>query len=208
MRIGVIGAGHIGATLAKQFVRVGHEVAVSNSRGPETLRTVVENIGAGAQALTAGDAAGFGEVVVVSIPFGRYRELPADGFAGRIVIDTNNYYPGRDGNFPELDEGRTTSSDLLQGHLAGARVVKAFNAIHWRSLRDGSRPRGDPRRIGIPISGDDPHAKATVAGLIDQIGFEAVDAGPLGEGGRRHQPGTQAFGADLEPGELRARLAG
>jgi predicted dinucleotide-binding enzyme len=208
MRIGIIGAGHIGATVARQLLGAGHEVAVSNSRGPETLEHMVEKLGDGARAMTAEDAARFGEVVIVSIPFGRYGELPSDRMAGKVVIDTNNYYPGRDGNFPELDQDRTTSSELLQAHLTGARVVKAFNALHWRRLRDESRPAGDPRRIGIPISGDDPEAKATVAGLIDQIGFEAVDAGTLGEGGRRHQPGSPAFGADLDAEELRARLAG
>lgn len=119
MRIGIIGAGHIGGTLAKHFARVGHEVAVSNSRGPETLEDLVADLGDRARAMTAGDAARFGDVVVVSVPFGRYRELPTDEVAGKVVIDTNNYYPGRDGQFEELDSDRTTSSELLQAHLSG-----------------------------------------------------------------------------------------
>ena len=127
--------------------------------------------------MTAEDAARFGDVVVVSVPFGRYLELPTDGVAAKVVIDTNNYYPGRDGHFEELDSDRTTSSELLQAHLSGARVVKAFNAIHWESLRELGRPSGDPQRIGIPISGDDEKAKRIAADLIDQIGFDAVDAG-------------------------------
>jgi 8-hydroxy-5-deazaflavin:NADPH oxidoreductase len=206
VKIGMIGAGHIGGTLAGLFVRAGHEVAVSNSRGPATLQDLVAGLGERAQAMTAEDAARFGDVVVVSVPFGRYRELPTGGVAGKAVIDTNNYYPRRDGQFEELDSDRTTSSAQLQAHLSGARVVKAFNAIHWNSLRDRGRPSGDPQRIGIPISGDDEEAKRTVAELIDQIGFEAVDAGALAEGGRKHQPGSQLYGEELSAGELRARL--
>ncbi|MGH2747803.1 MAG: NADPH-dependent F420 reductase [Actinomycetota bacterium] len=207
MRIGIIGAGHIGGTLAKHFVDAGHEVAISNSRGPEKLVHVVAGLGGEAQALTAGDAAEFGEIVVVSVPFGRYRELPTDGVAGKVVIDTNNYYPGRDGHFDDLDGDRITSSELLQAHLSDARVVKAFNAINWQRLRDLDRPSGDPGRIGIPISGDDQEAKRIVADLIDQIGFDAVDAGTLAEGGRRHQPESPVYGADLSTAELRAQLA-
>jgi predicted dinucleotide-binding enzyme len=206
MRIGIIGVGNIGGTLARHFVRAGHEVAVGNSRGPDTLKDMVAELGERARAMTAEDAAAFGDVVVVSVPFGRYRELPTDGFAGKVVIDTNNYYPGRDGRFEELDADRTTSSELLQTHLSGSRVVKAFNAIYWNSLRDLGRPSGDPLRIGIPISGDDQEAKRTVADLMDQIGFDAVDAGTLAEGGRNHQPGGIVYTTGLSTGELRARL--
>jgi predicted dinucleotide-binding enzyme len=206
MRIGIIGAGHIGGTLARLFVAAGHEVAVSNSRGPETLAGLVEELGGGAQAMTAAEAARFGDVVVVSVPFGRYRELSGDALAGKVVADTNNYYPQRDGHYEELDRDRTTSSELLQAHLPGARVVKAFNAIVWTRLRDDGRPAGDPERVGIPISGDDEQAKRTVAELIDEIGFDAVDAGTLAEGGRKHQPGSPAYTQGLATGELRARL--
>ena len=206
MRIGLIGVGNIGGTLARHFVRVGHEVVLSNSRGPESLS------GAHRRARRAGagvDGSGhcsLGDLVVVSVPFGRYRELPSDGLAGKVVIDTNNYYPQRDGHFEQLDSDDTTSSELLQQHLPDARVVKAFNAIQWQHLRDYGRPAGDPARIGIPVSGDDEDAKRTVAELIDQIGFDAVDAGPLGEGGRKHQPGSPVYVADLRTDELRARL--
>lgn len=207
MRIGIIGAGNIGGTLALHFVHAGHEVAVANSRGPTTLTNLVAELGSGARALTAGEAAAFGGVVVVSVPFGRYRELPTQGIDAKVVIDTNNYYPGRDGRFDDLDGDLTTSSELLQAHVPGARVVKAFNAIRWKSLRDLGRPPGDPDRIGIPISGDDVAAKRAVAELIDEIGFDAVDAGTLAEGGRKHQPGSPPFGADLPTGELRARMS-
>jgi predicted dinucleotide-binding enzyme len=208
MQIGIVGTGHIGGTLAKLFVDAGHEVAVANSRGPETLGGLVEQLGAGARAVSAGEAMRFGEVVVVSVPFGRHRELPADGVAGKVVVDTNNYYPQRDGRFEELDSDKTTSSELLQEHLPDARVVKAFNAIVWTRLRDNGRPAGDAERIGIPISGDDDEAKQTVAKLMDEIGFDAVDAGTLAEGGRKHQPGTSAYTEGLPTAELRSRLAG
>ena len=207
MRIGIIGAGHIGGTLARRFVDAGHEVAVGNSRGPETLASLVAELGRGAQAMTAAEAARFGEVVVVSVPFGRYREMPSEGVAGKVVIDTNNYYPQRDGHFEELDNDNTTSGELLKAHLPGSRVVKAFNAILWSRLRDDGRPAGDRERVGIPISGDDAQAKRTVAELIDQIGFDAVDAGTLAEGGRKHQPGTPAYTNGLHTAELRTRLS-
>ncbi len=207
MRIGIIGAGHIGGTLAGHFVRAGHEVAVSNSRGPATLAALVDELGERAEAMTAADAAAFGDVVVVSVPFGRYRELPTAGVAGKIVIDTNNYYPQRDGHLDELDGDRTTSSELLQARLQGARVVKAFNAIQSAHLRDLGRPSGDAGGIGIPISGDDGEAKRIVAELIDEMGFDAVDAGTLAQGGRKHQPGSPVYAADLPTDELRARLA-
>ncbi len=207
MKIGIIGVGHIGGTLARLFVGVDHQLAIANSSGPDTLEELVAELGERAQATTAAEAARFGDLVVVSVPFGRYRELVPDGFGGKVVIDTNNYYPQRDGHFEELDSDRTTSSELLQLHLRDAHVVKAFNAIYWEHLRDFGRPAGDPARIGIPISGDDEHAKRTVAQLIDQIGFDAVDAGRLAEGGRKHQPGSPVYAADLPTGELRASLA-
>lgn len=204
MKVGVIGAGHIGATLAARLVAAGHEVAISNSRGPETLRDAVD----GARPMTVEDAARFGEAIVVSIPFGRYRDVPADAVDGKLVIDTNNYYPARDGHFPELDDGSTTSSELLQAHLPDARFVKAFNAISWTNLRDAGRPAGDPARLGIPLSGDDEGAKRTVAELIDGIGFDPVDAGTLAQGGRKHQVGAPAYGKGLPTAELRSLLGG
>jgi 8-hydroxy-5-deazaflavin:NADPH oxidoreductase len=207
MRIGIIGAGHIGGTLTRLFVGAGHEVAVSNSRGPQTLAGLVEELGGRVQARTAADATWFGDLVVVSVPFGRYRELPTEAVSGKVVIDTNNYYPRRDAHFEELDSDRTTSSELLQQHLSGARVVKAFNAILWSCLRDDGHPAGNGDRLGVPISGDDEQAKRTVAELIDEIGFDPVDAGTLAEGGRKHQPGSTAYTDGLQTTELRARLA-
>ena len=205
--IGIVGAGHIGGTLAERFIAVGHEVTIANSRGPDTLQELVGRLGPRARAATAEEAMRDGDVVVVSIPFGRYGELPTAGVADKVVIDTCNYYPQRDGRFEELERDRTTSSELIARHLDGARVVKAFNAIYWQHLRDDGRPPGAPDRIGIPISGDDPEAKRIVVALIDQIGFDAIDAGPLAEGGRKHQPGTPVYTADLSSEELRRALA-
>lgn len=207
VRIGIIGSGHIGGTLAQLLVTAGHEVVVSNSRGPETLQALVVQLGPNARAATPTEAAEWGEVVVVSVPLGRYREIPQAGPAGKVVIDTNNYYPGRDGQMEELDSGRTTGSELLQQHLSDARVVKAFNGITWEHLRDLGRPKEDPRRVAIPISGDDSEAKRVVADLIDQIGFDAVDAGGLGVGGRKHQVGTKVYGKLLSAAEMRSQLS-
>jgi len=206
MRIGIIGSGRIGGTLARLFVRAGHEVRVSNSRGPETLAELAAELGARGGALTSAEAAEYGELIVISVPLGRYRELPSEGMAGKVVIDTNNYYPGRDGQVAELDSDQTTSSELLQAHLPDTRVVKAFNGINWERLRDRGLPAGSPERLGIPISGDDDGAKAIVVRLIDEIGFDAVDAGSLAEGGRKHQPGTVVYGADLVTADLRSAL--
>jgi hypothetical protein len=207
VKIGIIGSGHIGATLAQQLVAAGHEVAVSDSRGPDTLRELDSDLGDHGHAMTADEAGRFGDVVVISVPFKSYADLPAHDLMDKVVIDTTNYYPDRDGPFPELETGRTTSSELLSRWLPGARLVKAFNAIRWTSLRDKARPAGNGPRVGIPISGDDPQAKQTVTRLIDEIGFYAVDAGPLAAGGRKHQPGSVVYTADLDSASLRTRVA-
>jgi predicted dinucleotide-binding enzyme len=207
MKIGIIGAGRIGATLARHFATAGHDVAVSNSRGPDTLRELEAELGERGRALTVEEAARFGELIVVAIPFKDYRDVPPDAVAGKVVIDAMNYYPQRDGNIEELDSGATTSSELVAEHLRGASVVKAFNTIRWDSLRDKGRPRAEESHIGIPISGDDEAAKQEVDDLIAEIGFDGVDAGPLGEGGRKQQPGAPVYGAELPSKELAEAIA-
>ena len=192
MRIGIIGAGKIGGTLARLWTEQGHEVAVSNSRGPETLAELVSTLGPLARATTPAEAAAFGEVVVVSVPLGHYQQVPTTGVAGKPVIDTNNYYPQRDGQISPLDDASTTSSELLQKHLPDALVVKAFNQIRWTNLGSDGVPAGTQGRTGIPIAGDDAGAKKVVADLIEQIGFDAVDTGALSTG-RLFQPNTSLY---------------
>jgi predicted dinucleotide-binding enzyme len=206
VRIGIIGSGSVGATAARLFVDAGHEVAISNSRGAATLVDAADGLGSRAHAAGVAGAAAFGDLVLVAIPFGRYRELPATALAGATVIDANNYFPARDGHFPELDADDTTSSELLAAHLPGARVVKAFNSLNWRTLRDGGKrgPRDD--RLALFMAGDDPDAKGRVATLIDEIGFAAVDTGGLADGGRRQQPGSPLIARELTAREAEEAL--
>ncbi|GAB3155051.1 NAD(P)-binding domain-containing protein [Micromonospora sonneratiae] len=206
MRIGIIGAGHVGGTLAQLLAKHGHEVMVANSRGPQTLHGLVDRISGEVSAGTAAEAAEFGDVVVTSVPFGRYPELPTGGLADKTVVDTTNYYPERDGHYPDLDQGSTTSSELVQAHLAGAHLVKAFNTMYWEHLRDYGRQSSAQFRYALPVSGDDDQAKRTVQDLVEQLGFEPVDTGTLADGGRRQQPGSPIYGADLSGDELRSRI--
>lgn len=202
MKIGIIGSGNIGATAARLFARAGHEVAVSNSRGGAGLETLIAELGDRARATGIEEAARFGEVVLVAIPFGRYETLPPEAFAGKVVIDAGNYYPQRDGNFAQLDGGETTSSELVASHLKGARLVKGFNTIWFEHLKqqgDTSLPL-EERRV-IFIAGDDEEAKQAVVRLVEEIGFAAVDTGSLGEGGRRQQVGTPVYNKELNARE-------
>jgi 8-hydroxy-5-deazaflavin:NADPH oxidoreductase len=193
--VGFIGSGHIGGTVARLATAAGYDVVMSNSRGPETLRDLVDELGPHARAATAAEAGAAGDLVVVSIPLRAYLAVPVEPLAGKVVIDTNNYYAQRDGHIPELDDGSTTSSELLQRHLPTASVVKVFNNIFFKHLASLARPAGAPDRTALPIAGDDPDAKAAVAAFLDAIGYDSVDAGPLGAGGRRFQPDTPAYGA-------------
>ncbi|MEV2240257.1 NADPH-dependent F420 reductase [Micromonospora sp. NPDC049891] len=191
--VGLIGSGHIGGTLARLAVNAGYDVVLSNSRGPETLTGLVEELGPQASAGTVDAAARAGDLVVVTIPLKSYRAVPAEPLAGKVVIDTNNYYPQRDGQFPELDEGSVTSSQLLQRHLPQSRVVKAFNNIFFKHLLTLARPGDAADRSALPIAGDDAEAKATVTAFLDRIGYDAVDAGTLADSWR-FQPDTPAYG--------------
>ncbi|GAB3817180.1 NADPH-dependent F420 reductase [Micromonospora zhanjiangensis] len=207
LRIGIIGAGHIGGTLAREFAAAGHQVAIAGSGGhPRTLERLAGTLGERVRPVDVAEAARFGPVALLAIPFGRYAELPTAEFTGRIVIDATNYLPERDGHRTDLDTGRTTSSELVQAHLPGARLVKAFNTMRWDHLRDFGHEAGAVERYGIPLAGDDDHAKWTVADLIEQLGYHPVDAGDLAGGGRRLQSGGPVFLADLTAGELQAAL--
>jgi predicted dinucleotide-binding enzyme len=194
MRIAIIGSGKIGSTAARLFVDAGHEVAVANSRGPDSLSELAAELGERAHAAAVEDAASFGELVLVAIPFGRYRELPAAQLAGRTVMDATNYYPQRDGHFAEIDDDSTTSTELLAAHLPGAHVVKAFNTLNWKVLLEQGDAAAGDQRIALFIAGDDQDGKDRVAALIEQIGFAPVDTGSLAAGGRRQQAGGPLFG--------------
>jgi predicted dinucleotide-binding enzyme len=209
MKIGIIGGGHIGGTLTKMLAAAGHEVAVANSRGPETLGDLVAEAGSGAHAATIEEAVEFGEVIVVALPVKAYTDLPSEGFEGKIVVDAGNYYPQRDGQIAALDDDETTSTELLAARLRGSRAVKAFNTLNYRKLGSDARPDA-PReqRLALFLAGDDDQAKATLAGLIDELGFAPVDAGSLAEGGRRQQPGGPLYNVELRAKEADAALSG
>jgi predicted dinucleotide-binding enzyme len=204
MRIGIIGAGNIGATLARLFVQVGHEVAISNSRGPASLAGLVGALGPNAQAMTVQDAAAFGDLVVEAIPFGRYRDLPVAQLAGKILVTASNYYEQRDG---AIDFGGKSQSEFLAEYLTGVRVVKAFNTIWYQHLQqqgDTARPY-EQRRV-IFLAGDDAEAKQVVADLIAQLGFGPLDIGSLHDSAKQ-EPGQPIYNNDLTVAEAREMLA-
>ncbi len=206
MKIGIIGAGNIGGNAAKLFAEAGHEIAIANSRGPETLTDLVAEIGNNAKAVTAEDAAKFGEIVFVSIPLGKISELPTDGFDGKIVIDSNNYYPERDGQIAKLNSNEKASSELLAEHLTGAKIVKGFNTIWFEHLKtQGNTSLPIEERRAIFIAGDDAEAKKIVTKLIEQIGFAAVDTGDLRDS-ITQQPDTAIYNRNLTYSEATAIL--
>jgi predicted dinucleotide-binding enzyme len=199
--IGFIGSGNIGSTVAGLATRAGYDVVLSNSRGPETLTDLVRELGEHATAATAQEAATAGDLVVVTIPLKSYRDVPVEPLRGKVVIDTINYYPQRDGHVAELDDESTTTSELVQAHLTGARVVKAFNNIYFDFIRRLSRPKDDAERSVLPIAGDDDEAKATVTRFLDDVGFDAYDVGPLAEGWRFQRDTAAYAGLYVAEGE-------
>ena len=204
--IGFIGSGHIGSQVARLAVAYGYKVVMSNSRGPQTLADLVQELGPHARAATPEEAAKAGDLVVVTVPLKNYRDVPVEPLARKIVLDTNNYYPERDGHFPELDSESTTTSDLLQTHLPKSNVVKAFNHIYASQLTTDGRPAGTPNRRALVIAGNDADAKRTVTALLDEFGFDTVDAGPLSESWRI-QRDTPGYGPRRNAEELKKDLA-
>ncbi|HXT43506.1 MAG TPA: NADPH-dependent F420 reductase [Pseudonocardiaceae bacterium] len=206
MKIGIIGAGNIGGTLTRRLAALGHEVFVANSRGPETLRELAAETGATAVSVT--EAARDKDVVVVTIPEKNVSDLPDDLFAGAgdvVVVDTGNYYPQqRDGRIDAIEDGMVESRWVQQ--QLGRPVIKAFNNIYADHLRDNGRPAGTPGRIALPVAGDNDVAKAVVMQLIDELGFDAVDAGSLDQSWRQ-QPGTLVYTTDLDADGVRRALA-
>lgn len=205
MRIGIIGAGYIGRAVAQLVLAAGHEAMLSNSRGPQTLTSVAASI-RGSQIGTVEEAAAFGEVVLVAVPFTHYRDLSADLLAGKIVLDANNYYPDRDGHIAELDRFETTTSQLLAAHLSKSRVVKVFNAILAQDLLDDGRPANATDRRALPIASQDAQAKLLVTGLLDDIGFDTVDGGALADSWR-FERAKPAYCIALNKAELKVALA-
>ncbi|GAA3893067.1 NAD(P)-binding domain-containing protein [Leifsonia kafniensis] len=204
--LGIVGAGHIGSQLARLGVASGYDVVISNSRGPETLGDLVAELGPKARAATAADAAAARDLVIVTIPLRRIQELPAAAFAGKVVIDTNNYYPQRDGAIAELDDESSTTAELLQNHLPHSHVVKAFNHIYASDLLTDGSPAGTPNRRALVVAGDDAAARHAASALLNQFGFDTLDLGPLAEGWRI-QRDTPGYGVRLTLDELRTAVA-
>ncbi|WP_343907716.1 NADPH-dependent F420 reductase [Nocardioides aquiterrae] len=199
--IGLIGSGNIGSTVARLAVDAGYDVVLSNSRGPESLADLVADLGDHARAATAEEAAAAGDLVVVTVPLKSVPDVPVEPLRGKVVIDTCNYYPQRDGHVAELDDESTTTSEIVQAHLAGSKVVKAFNNIYFEFLRRLARPQGDPERSVLAIAGDDEDAKQAVAEFLDEIGYDAYNVGPLAEGWR-FQRDTAAYAGLYVDGEV------
>jgi len=204
--IGLIGAGHIGSQLARVAIAQGYDVVISNSRGPETLADLVAELGAKARAATAVEAAEAADIAVVTVPLKNYTQVPVEPLAGKIVIDTNNYYFERDGHIAALDEGTTTVSGMLQEHLPTSKVVKGFNNIMAADITTDGTPVGTPNRRALPVSSDFPEAAEFLIGFMDEAGFDAVDGSPLSESWRfeRDRP---AYVSRQNAAELEANLA-
>ena len=190
--IGFIGTGMIGSALARLAVATGMNVVLSNSRGPETLGELVAELGDRARAATPAVAAEAGDLVLATIPLKAYRSLPVDSLRGKVVIDTMNYYPSRDGQMPDIDAAKLTTSELVQQHLRGAKVVKALHNLDFHHLLTNARPHGDADRTTLPIAGDDAEAKKQVARFMDAIGYDSIDVGALSESWRI-EPGTPIY---------------
>jgi len=206
MKVGIIGAGMIGETLARRLAQLGHQVAIANSRGPETLRDLASEVGA--TAVTAHEEARSGEVVVITIPERAVPDLPRDLFAAVpaqvVVIDTGNYYPSRDGRISAIEDGQPESAWVAE--QVGRPVVKAFNNIFFKSLLENGRAKGTPDRIALPVAGDPLEARAKVLRLVDELGFDPVDAGGIDESWRQ-QPGTPCYTQDFNAMQLKSALA-
>ena len=192
--IGLIGSGRIGSTVARLAIDGAHDVLLSNSRGPGTLRDVVSSLGRQARAVTSEEAAMLGDIVVVAVPVRAYPLMPAEALAGKLVLDTGNYYPPRDGQLPELDDKSLTSSEYLRQQLGGAEVVKVFNNIFYKHLLNLTRPAGAVDRSTLPIAGDSAAGKRTATEFLASIGYDALDYGPLAESWRQ-EPGQPVYGA-------------
>ena len=203
MKIGIIGSGNIGGTVAQNAIDAGHSVAISNSRGPESLAELVDDLGPNARAATVEDAAVFGDILIEAIPFGEYKHLPADALAGKTVVSAANYYPERDG---DIDFDGRTQTELVAAHLADSTVVKAFNTMYYETLRNERRPNAPlEERLVLFLAGDDGEAKTTVATLIEDIGFAPFDVGSLSDG-QYMEPGSPIYNEPMTLATARSNL--
>src|SRR5690606_20183100 len=204
--IGIIGAGEVGRQIARAAIACGYSVAVAHSRGPETVRDLIDELGPAARAETAAGAAAAGDVVVVAVPLKLVNDMPASALAGKIVLDTNNYMAWRDGDFPVVDSGEKTVHELRQEQLPGAKVVKAFTHIQAPRITTWGQPNGTPGRLALSTSSDYPEAVEFVTRLYDQFGFDTVDHSPLSESWRS-APGQLAWKQERQTeSDLRSNL--
>jgi len=204
--IGIIGSGNVGSNLARAAIVHGYDVVLSNSQGPGALAGLVSELGPKARAATPAEAAAAGDIAIVAIPVTTIGQVPAEPLAGKVVIATINYFPERDGHIAEIDEGKTTVPGLLQRHLPGSKVVRAFSMVNAADMSGDGHPAGDPKRRALALAGDDAAARHLVAGLYDEFGFDAVDLGGLDESWRV-DPGQPAFVTRQDVAELRANAA-
>lgn len=204
--IGIIGAGHIGSQIARKAVQLGYDVVISNSRGPETLGALIAELGPRARAATTAEAAAAADFAVVTVPFRSLGNIPVEPLAGKIVLDTGNYYWERDGHVPALDAGEATSSGLVQEHLPASKVAKAFNHIRYSEITTDGTPAGTPNRRALATASDYPEASGLVAKLYGEFGFDTVNVGPLSESWRMERD-RPAYVVRQNAQELEANLA-
>jgi 8-hydroxy-5-deazaflavin:NADPH oxidoreductase len=204
--IGIIGSGHVGSNLARAAIAHGYDVVLTNSQGPDTLTGLIQDLGPNAQAATPEEAAAAADFAIVAIPITTVGQVPVGPLTGKVVIATINYFPQRDGHFPDIDNGITTVPGLLQAHLPGSRVVRAFSMIDAADMSGDGHPKGDPKRRALALAGDDPAAKDLVTRLYNEFGFDALDLGGLAESWRV-DPGQPAFVTRQNLAELKANVA-